>query len=169
MTQPVAPQNGRSGAGKLDTTKPDPIAVRIPILDSVEQTLARGDFRTAVATAYLRVVLDIQAAYGLSLPRQWTHREFLTRFLRGDMGPLPTLVAQLYALYEPARYGTRMQWVQGDLRGLLGRIYSEPSLRGLYEPPSSGLRTSTGPAAYRHETQYPSPAGDSKPSVPPPG
>ncbi|MCI4364532.1 MAG: hypothetical protein L3K10_00485 [Thermoplasmata archaeon] len=109
-----------------------PSEVEIPVLAEVATTLSKGDFAGAVSHAYHRVILDLQRAYGLSLPAQWTHREFLRKYLRRDMGPLPALVGRFYGLYEPVRYGTEADWVRSDLQELLAQIYTEPPLRGLY-------------------------------------
>jgi hypothetical protein len=97
-----------------------------------EQRLARGEYGLAVSEAYHRVVLDLQKAYGLSLPAQWTHREFLAQYLRDDMGILNSEVARLYRLYEPVRYGSESDWTRGDLLDVLRKIYSEPPMRDLY-------------------------------------
>ncbi len=108
--------------------------VTVPVISASEEKVARGQYPAAVADAYHRVVLDLQRAYGLTLPAQWTHRQFLTEYLREDMGQVTVLVERLYRLYEPVRYGTSSDWTPGDLVGLLRAIYAEPAMRDLYRP-----------------------------------
>jgi hypothetical protein len=110
----------------------DPARVTIPIIEQVEKRLADRQYARAVLDAYHRVVLDLQKAYGLTLPAQWTHREFLSEFLRDDMGVLTRKVEALYRLYEPVRYGTEADWTIGDPIDLLKQIYLEPPMRDLY-------------------------------------
>jgi hypothetical protein len=107
-------------------------AAPIPLLVDTERKLGQGQYGPAVLAAYHRVVLDLQKAYGLRLPAQWTHREFLSTYLRPDMGILTDRVARLYRIYEPIRYGREADWVRGDLLELLRQIYSEPPLKDLY-------------------------------------
>ena len=125
------PTRTRAG-GSTDWQASDPARVPITVISNAEKRLAAGEYARAVSDAYHRVVLDLQKAYGLSLPAQWTHREFLSDFLREDMGILTTLVARLYRMYEPVRYGSESDWVKGDLVELLSEIYAEPPMKNLY-------------------------------------
>jgi hypothetical protein len=136
----------------------------VPIVAAVEHRLAEGDFGRAVREAYFRVVLDAQRAYSLRLPGQWTHREFLAKYLRPDMGILPTLVAELHRLYEPVRFGTESDWVKGDVRKLLEQIYSEPPMRNLYRNPPA----EPAPAAPTVPTPGRAPPTEVRPSAPSP-
>jgi hypothetical protein len=122
----------------------DPPPMQVPVITEAERRLAQGDYPRAVSDAYHRVVLDLQKAYGLTLPAQWTHREFLSDFLRDDMGILTSRVARLYRMYEPIRYGGTADSTAGDLVDLLRQIYAEPPMRDLYVPSngSSGRRGS---------------------------
>ena len=130
------------GPGKPSWRANDPASLSIPVLDNAQALLLKGEYGRAVSESYHRVVLDLQKAYGLSLPAQWTHREFLSDFLREDMGVVTTRVAGLYRLYEPVRYGTETDWARGDLLDLLHQIYEEPSMRNLYVGrPGSPART----------------------------
>lgn len=121
----AAPHSAPAGTGAAPP-------VTIPILAATQEKLAQGQYAAAVAAAYHRVVLDLQKAYGLSLPAQWTHREFLSEYLRDDMGEVTVLVERLYRLYEPVRYGSSADWSTGDVLGLLRAIYAEPAMRDLY-------------------------------------
>jgi hypothetical protein len=121
------------------------------VIVEAEMRLSVGNYARAVSDAYHRVVLDLQKAYGLSLPAQWTHREFLSEFLREDMGILTTRVARLYQLYEPVRYGTATDRPSGDLLDLLHQIYDEPPMRDLYlrspaAPPRNGGKVGGAPS-----------------------
>jgi hypothetical protein len=132
---------GRAPAWSATESPPSRL---VPVANA-ERDLAEGNYDHAVREAYHRVVLDLQKAYGLSLPAQWTHRQFLTEFLRDDMGILTTLVDRLYRLYEPVRYGTRPDWLSEDPVQILTLIYTEPSMRDLYRPGSSAPPTPIGP------------------------
>jgi hypothetical protein len=99
---------------------------------NAERAIAAGEYARAVKESYHRVVLDVQKAFSLALPAQWTHRQFLSEFLRDDMGILTTHVARLYALYEPVRYGRPTEWSLEDPMPVVRRIYAEPPMRDLY-------------------------------------
>jgi hypothetical protein len=116
-----------------------------PILADVEQLLADGKTREAIRLAYLTAEDDIRRAFSLKLPRQWTHREFLGRYLRPDMGYVTVLLPKLHALFEPARYGDDQDLSGATLMPLLRSIYQEPPLRSLgllpTAAPSQAART----------------------------
>jgi hypothetical protein len=122
-----------------DTTVRGPTAPAVspafrppPILADVELLLAQGKTADAIRAAYVTAEDDLRRAFALKLPRQWTHREFLARFLRPDMGYVTVLLPRLYALYEPARYGGGNDPATGAaLMPLLRSIYQEPPLRSL--------------------------------------
>jgi hypothetical protein len=103
----------------------------VPAVVAVDKRLAAGDVAGAVRAAFPLVMMDVQRAYGVTFPPHWTSRDVLAHGLRPDMGRLPDLLLQLHALYEPVRFGTERDWVAGDVRGLVVRIYTETSLRAL--------------------------------------
>jgi len=109
-----------------------------PILADVERLLSQGAVGEAFRVAYLTAEDDIRRAFGLKLPRQWTHREFLTRYLRPDMGYVTVLLPQLHALFEPARYGNSKDLPAAKLMPLLRALYQEPPLRSLGLLPTAG-------------------------------
>jgi len=111
-----------------------------PILADVERLLAQGKVTEAIRVAYLTAEDDIRRAFALRLPRQWTHREFLARYLRPDMGYVTVLLPKLYALFEPARYGNGSIPAPPELMPLLRSLYQEPPLRSL------GLLPTAAPA-----------------------
>src|SRR5271156_4403269 len=100
MAQPNRPGAARPTGGATAWSAADTSSGRIAPVVNAERDLAAGQNDRAVRESYHRVVLDLQKAFGLSLPAQWTHREFLSDFMRDDMGILTTLVARLYRLYE---------------------------------------------------------------------
>ncbi|MCI4343360.1 MAG: hypothetical protein L3J92_04500 [Thermoplasmata archaeon] len=138
MALPKGPEAGRPSETAPAWSGSSATSGRIAPVATAERDLADGQYDRAVREAYHRVVLDLQKAYGLSLPAQWTHREFLSDFLRNDMGILTTLVAQLYRLYEPVRYGVRSDWLTEDPLPILHLIYNEPAMRDLYRVASPG-------------------------------
>jgi hypothetical protein len=135
MGTPNLSTQGTRNPGVASWRATDPQPLKVPVITEAEKRLSQGQYARAVADAYHRVVLDVQKAYGLTLPAQWTHREFLSDFLREDMGVLTTRVERLYRMYEPVRYGTEGDWTKGDLIDLLLQIYDEPPMRDLYRPP----------------------------------
>jgi hypothetical protein len=102
-----------------------------PILAKVDGLLKEGKDADAIRLAYTTVIEDVRRAFGLKLPRQWTHREFIAKNLRPDMGYLVVLLPRLYALYEPVRYGRPGPTSGATLMELLNALYKEPALRRL--------------------------------------
>src|SRR5271155_2628301 len=138
MTLPNGPEAGPSPGTARAWSGTDPSSGWIVPVATAERDLAGGQYDRAVREAYHRVVLDLQKVLGLSLPAQWTHRQFLSDFLRNDMGILTTLVARLYRLYGPVRYGVGSDWLNKAPLPILRLIYNEPPMRDLYRaaPPS---------------------------------
>jgi hypothetical protein len=115
-----------------------PAYVSAPILADIERLLSQGQVAEAFRVAYLTAEDDIRRAFGLKLPRQWTHREFLSRYLRPDMGYVTVLLPQLHALFEPARYGNTKDLPAAQLMPLMRALYQEPPLRSLGLLPTAG-------------------------------
>jgi hypothetical protein len=109
-----------------------------PVLADVERLLGQGKAAEAFRVAYLTAEDDVRRAFNLKLPRQWTHREFLRRSLRPDMGYVTVLLPKLHALFEPARYGPPGDLPASELMPLLRAIYQEPPLRSLGLLPTAG-------------------------------
>lgn len=105
------------------------------VIEEVERHLSRGDFGGAVRAALPLIMIDVQKAYSLSFSPHWTARDVLAHGLRPDMGRLPDLLFQLYSMYEPIRYGLERDWVRGDVREIVRRIYSETALRSVVGEP----------------------------------
>jgi hypothetical protein len=102
-----------------------------PILAKVEALLKEGKESDAIRLAYTSAVEDLRRAFGLKLPRQWTHREFIAKYLRADMGYLVVLFPRLYAMYEPVRYGRPAPASGAQLMELMNALYKEPAFRRL--------------------------------------
>lgn len=102
-----------------------------PVFAKVEALLKQGKDAEAIALAYRSTEDDVRRAFGLKLPKQWTHRELLEKYLRADMGLLVTLLPELYAKFEPIRYGAPSTPSGEGVMELLRKIYAEPSLRRL--------------------------------------
>jgi hypothetical protein len=102
-----------------------------PVLAKIEGLLRQGRNEEAIRAAFQSAEDDVRRAFGLKLPKQWTHREFLEKYLRADMGNLVNLLPQLYRVYEPVRYGRSTTPSADGLMELLRSIYQEPSLRRL--------------------------------------
>jgi hypothetical protein len=102
-----------------------------PILARVDALVRAGRDADAIVLAYQSAEADVLRAFGLKLPKQWTHRELLERHLRSDMGYLTALLPRLYALFEPVRYGRPQAVSSAGLMDLLRKIYEEPALRRL--------------------------------------
>ena len=118
-----------------------------PVLADVERLLGLGRVAEAFCLAYLTAEDDIRRAFGLKLPRQWTHREFLARYLRPDMGYVTVLLPKLHALFEPARYGSAKDLPASELMPLLRSLYQEPPLRSLGLLPTAGTSQIARPRA----------------------
>ncbi len=102
-----------------------------PVLAKVEALIRAGRGPEAIVLAYRSAEDDVRRAFGLQLPKQWTHRELFERFLRRDMGQLITLLPRLYAYFEPVRYGPAKSVSTDGLMEALRAIYQEPSMRRL--------------------------------------
>jgi len=114
-----------------------PPPVKVSALEEVERHLSRSDFGGAVRAVFPLVMVDVQRVFGLSFAPHWTARDVLAHGLRTDMGRLPDLLFQLYSMYEPIRYGLERDWVQGDVRDVVRRIYSDTGLRSVVNEPEA--------------------------------
>ncbi len=121
MASARPPPSGGAGANPSGGSLPR-------ALTEVEQRLTRSDYRGAVLTGFPLVMLDVEKAFGTEFPAHWTARDVLAHGIRGDSGNLPSLLFELYSLYEPIRFGQEKDWVRGDVLELVRRIYSETAL-----------------------------------------
>ena len=111
-----------------------------PVVAEVERLLKDGKVAEALLRGYLTAEADVRQAFGLQLPRQWTHRELLREHLRPDMGYVAVLLPRLYALYEPARYGSSRPISADAVRELVRAIYNEGPVYNLYRDVSGAFR-----------------------------
>lgn len=78
--------------------------VELPLIAETKRRLVRGDVPGALRYAYPIVLEDVQKAYGVAFPAEWTHEEILRRGIPPGAGPVGEFLARLYRLYAPARY-----------------------------------------------------------------
>jgi hypothetical protein len=120
-----APYRGTLPALAASPTMPALVA-------EVDRLLSEGKIREAVLVAYLTAEDHLRQVYRVNVPRQWTHREFLRRFLRADMGPSGELLTRLHTLFEPVRYGRTEEVPTTALSGLVRALYREAPLRSTH-------------------------------------
>jgi hypothetical protein len=128
----AGPPSRRAGASVTPTAA--------TAVDVFEAALARGDGPGAVRAVFPLVVRDVEAAFGTTFPPFWTDRDIVSMGLRPDSGILPSLMLDLYALYEPIRYGRDSFPDTSAAVGLVRRIYSETPL-GRSRPAVPGRST----------------------------
>jgi hypothetical protein len=75
-----------------------------PLLIETKRRIYRGDVAGALRYAYPLVLEDVQRAYGVSFPPEWTHEEILRTGIPPGAGPIAEFLPRLYKLYAPARY-----------------------------------------------------------------
>ena len=128
------PEGPKPGPDLLSTPRAAPPP---PTVARVEALLREGKAAEAIQVGYLGAEEDVRRAFGLKLPRQWTHREFLREHLRTDMGYVAVLLPQLHALFEPVRYGSGADPEGGPFLETLRALYQEPAIKRLFPAPST--------------------------------
>jgi hypothetical protein len=113
---------------------PPPNADLNPIVPRVRKLCEDGKADAAAVLAFEAVFSDTIRLYGLRVPPSCTSLEFLSQFLRPDMGKLCDLLPELYRLYEPARFGGILPPDPASVRTIVERIYSETALAWAYDP-----------------------------------
>lgn len=139
------------GEASASSSEPDRVDIdlsKVPAIAEVEKHLARSDVAGALRVAFPLIMIDVQRVYDLVFPAHWTARDVLAHGLRPDMGRLPDLLFQLYSLYEPVRFGERRDWMDGDVRGIVRRIYTETGLRSLVGLPTEPTRRPITPSTF---------------------
>jgi hypothetical protein len=135
----------------LDTRRP----VEVPVITETKRLWSRGHRAEAVRYAYDAVLRDVQRAYHVEFPPDWTHEDILVRGVTREMGPIPDFLMQLLQLYEPVRYAANPP---ADLRSpvpLVESLYSPEPMWALYlaemphvpEPAASPDPTPANPPA----------------------
>lgn len=109
--------------------------IELPIETEVKRRVLRGDVAGALRYAYPLVLEDLQKAYDVSFPPEWTHEEILRRGLPPGAGPVDELLPRLYRLYAEARYGDGAALTAEDGREaleLLRSLYAVAPMWRLY-------------------------------------
>jgi hypothetical protein len=142
-----------------------PVAPPAPplVLTKVEALLKAGKSREAVILAYRSAEDDVIRAFSLTLPKQWTHREFIRRSLRPDMGYISVILPQLHAIFEPVRFGTSTEAPVPLLTDLMRALYQEPALRRFLPSAAGAVPGSIG---YGYQAPPPRPVPN-PPAMPP--
>ncbi len=121
MSSPAYPASDPPGPA---TPAPEAEVVR-----EVERLASTGHRREAIVVAFETAYRDFELTFGLEVPPDWTYADVFAHAVRTDMGYAPVLLARLYALYAPARYGRPEDDVDGDPVPLLRAFYAEPPLQ----------------------------------------
>lgn len=100
-----------------------------PILAEVRRRLDSGDSAGAILVAFEAAIRDFQLAFGFEAPPFWTYSDIFRLAVRTDMGYAPVLLARLYRIYEPVRYGEVRSLPAGDILDTLRQFYNQPALR----------------------------------------
>lgn len=117
--------------------------------------LEREGYAAAVRLAYRTAYDSTVRSYGLTVPPFVTGRQFMKELLRPDMGSLTELLPELYALYEPVRFGKHEEGDREAFRALLEKLYSTTPLAVAHDP---RYQSSSGQAMQR-----PAPGADRPP------
>ena len=125
--------------------------VELPLLAETKRRIFAGDTPGALRYAYPLILEDVQRAYGLRFPPEWTHEEILRRGLPPGTGPLAEFLPRLYRLYAPARYSDGASLPPGagmEAVELIRSLYSFAPMWRLYAwHRPSGLRRLFPPRA----------------------
>ena len=109
--------------------------VELPLIVETQRRIFRGDIPGAMRYVYPLVLEDVQKAYGVQFPPEWTHEEILRRGVPAGSGPVAEFLPRLYRLYAPARYAgtTALSPEDGaEAIELLRGIYSVAPMWRLY-------------------------------------
>ena len=110
-------------------------SIELPILTEMKRRLVRGDVADALRYAYPLVLEDVEKAYGVGFPPEWTHEEILRLGIPPGAGPVGEFLPRLYRLYAPARYGPNPRLTDADgaeALELLRSIYAVAPMWRLY-------------------------------------
>ncbi|MCI4354137.1 MAG: hypothetical protein L3K06_02085 [Thermoplasmata archaeon] len=115
-------------AVRLDTRRP----VEVPVITETKRRWAKGDRPGAVQYAYESVLGDLERAFGVHFPADWTHEDILERGVTPEMGSIPDFLIELLKVYEPVRYGRVDPGPARSPEPILQSIYGHPQMWGLY-------------------------------------
>ena len=132
----------------LETRRP----VEVPVLTETKRRWARGDRVGAIQYAYSGALADVERAFDVRFPPDWTHEDILIRGVSPEMGSVPDFLVDLLRVYEPVRYGGAAPGAGESPVPILQSIYAHPKMWGLYlaavPAPASGASSApTAPSA----------------------
>jgi hypothetical protein len=139
---------------------PPPPAREVPILAEVRRRLEIGDSAGAILLAFETAMRDFLAAFGYEPPAFWTYADIFRLGVRTDMGYAPVLLARLYRIYEPVRYGEVRTVPPGDIVETLRQFYDQPALK---RAPTLARGATYG--AWSPGTTSPEPIGSVRPTT----
>ena len=120
----------------LDTRRP----IEVPVVTETKRLWNRREREAAIRYAYDAVLADVQRAFGVTFPSDWTNEEILVLGMTPEMAPVPEFLHALLIAYEPIRYGGMASAATASPEALLLSIYSHPKMWALYlaEVPVTG-------------------------------
>ena len=108
---------------------PIPPPPEAPVISEVRRRLDEGDEAGAALVGFETAFRDFLTAFGFVPPPFWTYSDIFRLGVRTDMGYAPVLLARLYRLYEPVRYGRVRNVAAAELLDTLRQFYDQPALR----------------------------------------
>ncbi len=130
----------------LETRRP----IEVPVLTEVKLRWQRGEREEAIRYGYNAVLADLQRAFGVAFPEDWTHEDILERGVTEEMVPIPELLHRFLSVFAPVRYGGPPSAELPSPEPWLQSIYAHPRMWGLYlnevarpdlEPSTAGRAT----------------------------
>ncbi|MCI4319379.1 MAG: hypothetical protein L3J87_00550 [Thermoplasmata archaeon] len=112
----------------LETMRP----VEVPVLTETKRRWLAGDRNGAILYAYEAVLDDLQRAYGVRYPPDWTHDDILAHGVTPEMEPLVPFLKGLHDLYLPIRYGGAVPESGPSPDRLVQSVYAQRAMWGLY-------------------------------------
>jgi len=100
----------------------------IPVISEVRRMLETGESARAILVGFETAIRDFEATFGFEPPLNWTYSDIFRFGVRPDMGYAPVLLARLYRVYEPVRYGKTRNVPAGDVVETLRQLYDQPAL-----------------------------------------
>lgn len=112
----------------LETRRP----IEVPVLTEVKRLWQNGEKAASIRLGYVTVLADVQRAFGVQFPEDWTHEDILERGVTQEMVPIPDFLHKFLSLYAPLRYGSVPPEDLPSPEPILQSIYSHPKMWGLY-------------------------------------
>jgi len=106
----------------------------VPVISEVRRMLGSDEPARAILVGFETAFRDFEAAFGFVPPLHWTYSDIFRWGIRPDMGYAPVLLARLYRVYEPVRYGGARNVAPGNIVDTLRQLYEQPALQ-----PTEGL------------------------------